>query len=174
MRSLFNASVSRAGVIVFAATTVFGCAKHSSKDPDPQNPDNAADTSDASDTHDAGTKSGSPTGTEGPSDGTSTGPHPDQETVAPSWENFGDAFLRNWCKGCHSPHLEGKARFGAPAGVDLVTIEDLRQWQARVKARATGDAPSMPPAGGPSPEERARLLQWLSSGAPTQAQVDQP
>lgn len=91
---------------------------------------------------------------------------PQSPELLPTWQNFGNAFLRNWCKGCHSNKLQGAARFGAPEGVDLGTLEELRNWQSRVAARATGDTPSMPPAGGPSREEIRRLKQWLELGAP--------
>ncbi|TPV97113.1 MAG: hypothetical protein B7733_01210 [Myxococcales bacterium FL481] len=86
--------------------------------------------------------------------------------VTLTWENFGDGYVRDWCRGCHSMYLEGAARYGAPPGVDFNTHEGVQERLERVIARATGDQPTMPPAGGPTADERELLLQWLDAGAP--------
>ena len=95
--------------------------------------------------------------------------HPQNEACEDptlTWDNFGDGFVRNWCRGCHSPWLNEGERHGAPLGLDLATREDLQQHMDRVLARATGDLPTMPPGGGPSDEERRLLHTWLACGAP--------
>ena len=84
----------------------------------------------------------------------------------PTWENFGDGFVRNYCRGCHSPALGEGDRWGAPVGVDLATHDDILRQMDRVRARASGDNPTMPPAGGPSPEDLELLHTWLECGAP--------
>lgn len=148
------------------ALFLLGCA-----DKDPESPNEEQSTGSSAPGQTSSNPSSDPSSdadNTGPQDTTKDLPNP---ATPPTWENFGDAFLRNWCKGCHSPHLQGEARFGAPEGVDLFSLEELRQWEARVRARATGKAPTMPPAGGPSQEERDRLAQWLSLGAPEQADL---
>ena len=82
------------------------------------------------------------------------------------YENFGDPFVRNWCRGCHSAQLAAGERGGAPPGVDFDTHEGVLAWLDRIEARATGDDPTMPPTTGPTDEERELLGQWLSEGAP--------
>ena len=83
-----------------------------------------------------------------------------------TYANFGDAYLRNWCRGCHSAAIEGEARSGAPEGIDFNTHEDAQMWADRIRARALGDDPGMPPAGGPSAEELELLEEWLDAGVP--------
>lgn len=83
-----------------------------------------------------------------------------------TYENFADAFMRDWCTGCHSSDLEAGARANAPANVNLDTRADVLLWLERVEVRATGETPTMPPTAGPSPEETALLVEWLSCGAP--------
>jgi len=83
-----------------------------------------------------------------------------------TWDTFGDEFVRNWCRGCHSPWLDEGRRYGAPVGVDLGEHDDVQRLAARALARATGDAPTMPPGGGPSDEERELFRVWLECGAP--------
>ncbi len=83
-----------------------------------------------------------------------------------TFDTFADGFLRNWRRSCHSSTLQGQARYGDPEGVDFNTHEDARLWRDRILERATGDDPSMPPAGGPSEEQRALLREWLQAGAP--------
>ena len=83
-----------------------------------------------------------------------------------TYANFGDAFLRNWCRGCHGVQLTGDARSDAPEGIDFETHDDARMWADRIRARAIGEHASMPPAGGPSPEELALLEAWLDADVP--------
>ncbi len=88
------------------------------------------------------------------------------EAALVNYANFGDAFLRNWCRGCHASTLSDEARSGAPAGIDFETLDDARMWADRIEARALGSEASMPPAGGPSAEELELLEAWLDAGLP--------
>jgi len=81
-----------------------------------------------------------------------------------TWEASGQPFVLDYCTGCHSSHLSGEARRGAPGGVDLDTVEGVRSHADRVAARVTDG--TMPPGGGPGAEELTALRDWLDCGAP--------
>jgi uncharacterized membrane protein len=53
----------------------------------------------------------------------------------------------------------------APVGVDFDTLDGARRFPDRIAARAAGGTPTMPPAGGPTIEERALLVEWIRCGA---------
>jgi uncharacterized membrane protein len=94
-------------------------------------------------------------------------PDPGSERCAQStlsYQNFAAPFLITWCRGCHGEAQPAAMRQDAPAGVNFDTAEDVRAQRARILARATGAAPTMPPVGGPSDEERALLAEWLACG----------
>ena len=78
-----------------------------------------------------------------------------------TYENFGKGYLDMHCNGCHSSLAEGEHRVGAPASVNLDTYNWVLDWVERIDARATGDIPTMPPGGGPTPDEVANLEEWL-------------
>ena len=78
-----------------------------------------------------------------------------------TYANFGKGYVDKHCVGCHSSLIPVEARVGAPIGVDLNTYEDVLLWADRIDARSTGDSPTMPPGGGPSPDEIALLKEWL-------------
>jgi hypothetical protein len=40
----------------------------------------------------------------------------------------------------------------------------VRHWAERIEARAASASPTMPPAGGPTDEERAMLREWIECG----------
>lgn len=90
-----------------------------------------------------------------------------------SWDNFGDGFMTKHCTGCHASLLPEASREGAPLTVNLDTYADVLQWADRVQARAGGAGDSggadMPPGGGPSDDERARLEEWLTCGVAADA-----
>lgn len=87
------------------------------------------------------------------------------ETSYLDYNNFGRPFALDWCRGCHSKNIPEAMRQKAPPGVDFDTLEDVQKWRDRITIRATGTNPTMPPAGGPSEEERALLAEWLDCGA---------
>ncbi len=88
----------------------------------------------------------------------------DCQTSALTYQNFAAPFILDWCRGCHGVALPAGMRQGSPLGVDFDTAEQVRAAGARILARSTGDAPTMPPAGGPSAEERALMAEWLACG----------
>ena len=81
------------------------------------------------------------------------------------YSTFGEPFLLDWCAGCHSAALPATMRQSAPPDMNFDTIADVRRHADRITARASGDRPTMPPAGGPSAAERALLVEWLACGA---------
>ncbi len=81
------------------------------------------------------------------------------------YDNFGAPFTLDWCRGCHSTAIPMGMRQKAPIDVNFDTIDDIRKWQHQILVQATGDAPKMPPAGGPSDDERVLLTEWLGCGA---------
>lgn len=83
-----------------------------------------------------------------------------------SYENFGETFLRRYCTSCHSQHVPGDKRAGAPAGADFDTPEAVLLWRAPIIARATGEAATMPPGFKASASDQAALAEWLGCGAP--------
>jgi uncharacterized membrane protein len=80
--------------------------------------------------------------------------------------NFGQPFLLDWCRGCHSSELTVENRQGAPLGVDFDNMDMVRSLASRITVRAGTTMPTMPPAAGPSLEERELLIEWLACGAP--------
>jgi uncharacterized membrane protein len=95
-------------------------------------------------------------------------PQPKDTSCADSfltYQNFGAPFIADWCRGCHSAQLPLDMRQSSPPSVNFDDLATIQAANARIFARATGDAPTMPPAGGPGPEERALLAEWLRCGA---------
>lgn len=81
------------------------------------------------------------------------------------YDNFGAPFVINWCRGCHSSAVPLAMRQKAPRDVNFDTLDQVRTWSEKIAMRATGTTPNMPPAGGPSEEERRLLAEWLACGA---------
>lgn len=77
-----------------------------------------------------------------------------------TWNNFGEGFLVENCQACHASTAPN--RHDAPESVTFDTEEDVRTWKDRILARAAGDAPTMPPMGGTSPDDRYLLEVWLT------------
>jgi uncharacterized membrane protein len=95
--------------------------------------------------------------------------HVDPDTCAQTsyldYASFGQPFLENWCRGCHSSQLPATMRQMAPATVNFDSLDDVHHWATQITQRAGGSAATMPPAGGPSDDERAMLVDWLGCGA---------
>ena len=89
----------------------------------------------------------------------------DPSATCSDYVTVGAPTLTTWCTACHSAELAGASRHGAPDGVDLDTLEGVRTWADRVRARAL-DTQDMPYGGGIPEAERARLLAWLDCGLP--------
>jgi hypothetical protein len=87
------------------------------------------------------------------------------ETSYLDYENFGAPFVINWCRGCHSSAVPMNMRQKAPADANFDNVEQVRTWSERIANRAAGTMPNMPPAGGPTADERALLAEWIACGA---------
>ncbi len=81
-----------------------------------------------------------------------------------TYQNFAAPFVITWCRGCHGEAQPLAMRQNAPVGVNFDTAEQVRGSSVRILARANGPEASMPPAGGPSDEERALLAEWIACG----------
>ena len=86
------------------------------------------------------------------------------ETSYLEYGNFGAPFVFNWCRGCHSSSVPAGMRQKAPIDVNFDTEADVVASKERIRLRATGAMPGMPPAGGPTAEERALLAEWIDCG----------
>ena len=75
-----------------------------------------------------------------------------------SWETFGAGFVTTHCQGCHASSAPD--RRGAPAQIVFDSEADVVAQRDAV-LRATSEA-RMPPAGGPSDDERELLRVWLT------------
>lgn len=80
-----------------------------------------------------------------------------------SWESFGAGFVTESCQTCHAS--TSPDRHDAPEDVVFDTAEDVWAHKDRVLATVTGDAPSMPPQGGLSEDDRYKLEAWLTCGS---------
>ena len=83
-----------------------------------------------------------------------------------TYENFGESFMLNYCAGCHSRHLAGDARHDAPVVANFDRLLDVAIWRLSITQRATGDHPTMPPAGNVTKVDRQALAEWLGCGVP--------
>lgn len=77
-----------------------------------------------------------------------------------TYDNFGKGFLGLHCTGCHSSLLKPEQRNLAPEGVDFDTLKGVLTWAERIEDRTL--AQTMPPSGGPTPEELDRVAEWLA------------
>lgn len=83
------------------------------------------------------------------------------------YDNFGALFMANWCNACHSAQLPPDMRQEAPPDVNFDTLDEIRAQSRSIKLTSgDGQTATMPPAGGPSADERAMLVEWLHCGAP--------
>ncbi|MEO8699931.1 MAG: hypothetical protein ABI867_07795 [Kofleriaceae bacterium] len=80
------------------------------------------------------------------------------------YENFGAPFVANWCRGCHSSDVPADMRQDAPLAVNFDDQATTMAHAAKILSLATGATPTMPPAGGPSDDERALLVEWIGCG----------
>ncbi len=87
------------------------------------------------------------------------------ETSYLTYDNFGEPFVLDWCRGCHSSSIPAGMRQKAPLAINFDTLADVQNRRDRVLARAASLTATMPPAGGPTEEERQLLAEWLACGA---------
>ncbi len=111
-------------------------------------------------------------GCDGPSDGSGESssdggsdmltPDCDEGPVV-TYDTFGRGFLAGYCNGCHGTQVSD--RRGAPPEVLLDDRDSVAMYGDRIFARVMppdGSAPTMPPAGGITVEDRERLIVWLT------------
>ncbi len=96
--------------------------------------------------------------------GDSGGPADCADAPVVTWASWGQGFLIESCQTCHA--TTSPDRNGAPEDVSFDTLDDVKLHADRMLVRATGDAPDMPPRGGISDDDRARLQTWLSCWLP--------
>jgi hypothetical protein len=82
-----------------------------------------------------------------------------------TYQNFGAPFIENWCRGCHSSGLPADMRQDSPAESNFDTLAEVHTWSDGIVSLAGGDPATMPPAGGPSDDERTLLVEWMTCGA---------
>ncbi|MDP2315712.1 MAG: hypothetical protein Q8P41_22635 [Pseudomonadota bacterium] len=87
-----------------------------------------------------------------------TGPCADAPVV--TYETFGAGFLRENCQSCHA--ATSPDRKDAPEDVVFDTVDQVWAISDRILARAAIDEPTMPPLGGTTADDRARLEIWLT------------
>ena len=83
-----------------------------------------------------------------------------------SWENFGQAFMLNYCNSCHSSAVTGSDRVGAPDEMNFDTLQDVMTWRINIHGAAAVEQAIMPPSKHVGSDEKALLSEWLGCGAP--------
>ena len=76
------------------------------------------------------------------------------------------AIITERCVSCHSATPSDDVFKVAPGGVTLDTLEQVRQWAPRIKARSV-DVTDMPFMNKTdmTAQERAQIAAWIASGA---------
>ena len=77
-----------------------------------------------------------------------------------TYQSFGRGFLVENCDGCHASTTTD--RHDAPENVTFDSVDEVWTWSNVILSVATGDAPTMPPRGGVSDDDRTRLTWWLT------------
>jgi mono/diheme cytochrome c family protein len=81
-----------------------------------------------------------------------------------TWNNFGDGFLTENCRACHS--VNAYDRHDAPDDLNFDTLDDVRPQVPVMLAHTTGTAPDMPPEGGVAEDDRYLFEVWLKCYPP--------
>lgn len=89
-----------------------------------------------------------------------TEPRCGEEIPILSWEGFAQGFLITHCQGCHAS--TSPDRHDAPENVTFDTEEEALAWRERILITAGTEPYTMPPGGGPTDEDRERLVAWLT------------
>ncbi len=99
-------------------------------------------------------------------------PCPPTSTI--TYENFGKAFMEDFCTSCHSSTKTGADRNGATLDHDFDTLVGIRAVANHID-QAAGIGPAsanrnMPPAeetSQPADGDREKLAEWIACGAPS-------
>jgi uncharacterized membrane protein len=86
------------------------------------------------------------------------------ESSTLTYQTFGDPFIANWCRSCHSSELPPEMRQLAPLNVNFNSRADVLRFSRRISFLVV-TSETMPPAGGPTERERALLADWIACGA---------
>ncbi len=81
-----------------------------------------------------------------------------------TWNSFGASFVLHNCQGCHASTAAD--RHDAPESITFDTVEQTWEFAQLILIVASGDAPTMPPRGGVTDDDRQRLTWWLECAAP--------
>lgn len=82
-----------------------------------------------------------------------------QDAPVVTWEYWGQGFLTESCQSCHA--ATAVDRNGAPTSITFDTEAQVWSHRAAILQTATGEAPTMPPRGGLSQDDRDLLEIWL-------------
>ena len=85
------------------------------------------------------------------------------EEVDVTYAEFGEAFLRQHCNGCHGS--DANNRHGAPIVVSFNSIDDVWTWKDAILRVTTSENPSMPPAWELEAGDVELLQVWLECGS---------
>lgn len=88
-----------------------------------------------------------------------------EEAPVITYDTFGRGFLSTYCNGCHGGDVAGEARQKAPPEVVFDDPEGTDLFADRILARTLpedGSPPTMPPAGGITPDDLERVEIWLT------------
>lgn len=77
-----------------------------------------------------------------------------------TYETFGAGFMQENCQSCHAS--TSPDRQNAPEFVVFDTVDQVWALHERILQIAVPDSPSMPPLGGTTAEDRAKLEIWLT------------
>ncbi|HET8935409.1 MAG TPA: hypothetical protein VFN67_18305 [Polyangiales bacterium] len=89
----------------------------------------------------------------------------------PTYANFGEKFMKDYCLRCHSTAVKDAARNGAPSDHNFDALADIDLLKNHIDQYA-GSGPKitntkMPPSDPkPTMEEREKLSQWIACGVP--------
>ena len=106
---------------------------------------------------------------DGPWESLAERPCPPDSTL--TWENFGGAFVLDYCTGCHGRARVAGERQGAPVQVTFDDPGSIRTLADRIWRMAGDDNVYMPPVGGPDAATRRLFGEWLACGALTRAEL---
>jgi hypothetical protein len=93
-----------------------------------------------------------------------TGGDPCEGVPVLTWNNWGAGFMIENCQGCHASTVTGERRQHAPTDIVFDTPALVWEWSTAILDVATGEDAVMPPQGGVSEIDRARLGWWLQCG----------
>jgi uncharacterized membrane protein len=77
-----------------------------------------------------------------------------------TYETFGAGFMTENCQSCHAS--TSPDRQYAPESVVFDTVDQVWTLHERILQLAVPDEPSMPPLGGTTADDRAKLEIWLT------------